>query len=203
MSRFLKIYLLVVLSVFSTLNLSANDTFFSIEKQSSSVEELAEAGGSFGKYSTKFDDFVEVLQKESLFGDDALTFLDAEYRTVKTTSTVTAYRAFGGNAKVGGTFVTTTSGVSRADLAILDEWNNTMRFEAKINIPSDVKMSVGKAAPQTSSDALQTLSGGGDQAILPYQWDTQWVAEIKDLTTGNIYNSVDEFAIDFPNLVNQ
>jgi hypothetical protein len=42
-NRFFKIFLIVVLSVFSTLNLSANDTFFSIEKQSSSVEDLANA----------------------------------------------------------------------------------------------------------------------------------------------------------------
>jgi hypothetical protein len=41
-NRFFKIFLIVVLSVFSTLNLSANDTFFSIEKQSSSVEDLVE-----------------------------------------------------------------------------------------------------------------------------------------------------------------
>jgi hypothetical protein len=37
-SRLFKIYLLVVLSVFSTLNLSANDTFFSIEKRAIGID---------------------------------------------------------------------------------------------------------------------------------------------------------------------
>ena len=45
MSRLFKIYLLVVLSVFVNTNLSANDTFFSIENKGNSVEELAQAGG--------------------------------------------------------------------------------------------------------------------------------------------------------------
>lgn len=167
------------------------------------ADDIFRAGASSGKYSTKFDDYVEVLEKESLYGDDAQTFLDAEYRTVKSIRSVTAYRSFGGNAKIGGTFVTTKSGASRSELAILDEWNNTMRFEAKINIPKGVKMNIGKAAPKTSKDGLQTLTGGGDQAILPYQWDTQWVNEIKDLSTGKVYKSVEEFSVDFPELVSQ
>jgi hypothetical protein len=55
--------------------------------------------------------------------------------------------------------------------------------------------------PKTSDDGLQVLTGGGDQVISPFQWNTQWVKEIKDLNTGTIYNSVDAFKIDFPLLV--
>ena len=65
MSQFFKIFLIVVLSVFSTLNLSANDTFFSIEKQSSSVEKLANAGGGYIKF---LDDPV----KASNFADEII-----------------------------------------------------------------------------------------------------------------------------------
>ena len=36
---------------------------------------------------------------------------------------VTTYRSFGGNAKVGGTFVTTKSGATRTDLAFFTIWN--------------------------------------------------------------------------------
>ena len=58
------------------------------------ADEITEAGGyrkwkatkaGFGKYATRFDDKVEVLAKEELFGDQASTFLDAEYRTVRST----------------------------------------------------------------------------------------------------------------------
>jgi hypothetical protein len=41
-SRLFKISLIVALSFFTSFNLSANDTFFSIEKQSSSVEDLVD-----------------------------------------------------------------------------------------------------------------------------------------------------------------
>jgi hypothetical protein len=77
-----------------------------------------------------------------------------------------------------------------------------MRFEATINIPADVKMNIGKVGPQTSTNGLQTLAGGGDQVILPFQWNTQWVTKVVDKITGKVYNSVTEFAVDFPNLVN-
>lgn len=77
-----------------------------------------------------------------------------------------------------------------------------MRFEATINIPSGTKMNIGKVGPQTSTDGLQTLSGDGDQVILQYQWNIQWVSKIVDKNTGKIYNSVSEFATDFPELVN-
>lgn len=163
--------------------------------------EVLQAAGSFGKYSTKIDNAVSVLQKENLFANDALTFLDGEYRTVQTTQQVTTYRNFGGIAKVGGTFVTTKTGASKVELALLDEWNNSMRFEATINIPSVNKINIGIVGPQTSTNGLQTLAGGGDQIILPYQWNTQWVSKIVDKTTGKIYNSVSDFKIDFPNLV--
>jgi len=76
--------------------------------------------------------------------------------------------AFGGNAKVGGTFVTTTKGATRNELAVLDDWNS-MRFEAKIEIPTQTKLNIGKVGPKTSDDGLQVLTGGGDQVILPFQ----------------------------------
>ena len=76
-----------------------------------------------------------------------------------------------------------------------------MQFEATINIPSGSKMNIGKVGSQTSKNGLQTLGGGADQLILPYKWNTQWVTKILDKTTGKIYNSISEFAIDFPYLI--
>ena len=152
------------------------------------------------KYSTKVDDAVRIVQKEELFGNQATTFLDSEYRTVLTNNQVSVYRTFGGDAKAGGGFVTTKSGATREELALLDEWNNSMRFEAEITIAEDAKLNIGKVGPQTSTNGSQTLTGGGEQIILPYQWDLQWISKITDSNTGKVYNSIDEFAVDFPNL---
>ena len=52
-----------------------------------------------------------------------------------------------------------------------------------------------------SKNGLQTLAGGGDQVILPYQWDNKWIIEIKDLNTGKVYTSITDFSKDFPELV--
>ena len=64
MSRLFKIFLLVVLSVFSALNLSANETFFSIEKSSERIEELAEAGGDIDV--TNFYTISKALESKAL-----------------------------------------------------------------------------------------------------------------------------------------
>jgi filamentous hemagglutinin len=96
--------------------------------------------------------------------------------------------------------VTTKSGATREELALLDEWNNSMRFEAEISIPKDTKLNIGKVGPQTSGNGAQTVSGGGEQMIMPFQWDLQWINKITDTNTGKVYNSIDEFAVDFLNL---
>ncbi len=70
MNSLFKIFLIVVLSVFSTLNLSANDTFFSIEKSSERLEELAEGVGKFT--SKQLDDFVLLATKQ---GDQSKVML--------------------------------------------------------------------------------------------------------------------------------
>ena len=59
MSRLFKIFLLVVLSFLSSFNVSANETFFSIENKGSSVEELANAGGRFNLLG-KLDNFTSL-----------------------------------------------------------------------------------------------------------------------------------------------
>ncbi len=60
MNSHFKIFLIVALSFFTSFNLSANDTFFSIEKSSASVEDLANAGSDLLNASGKFiDDILE------------------------------------------------------------------------------------------------------------------------------------------------
>ena len=57
-NRQFKIFLLVALSFFQSFNISANDTFFSIEKSSERGEELADAGGVAKYPIDNFLDFV-------------------------------------------------------------------------------------------------------------------------------------------------
>ncbi|GAB4137373.1 MAG: hypothetical protein Fur0041_12080 [Bacteroidia bacterium] len=61
------------------------------------VVEVVYGAYEFGIYSTRIDHSVKILQKETLFGNDHLTFLNAEYRTVETIQQITTYRSFGGN----------------------------------------------------------------------------------------------------------
>lgn len=63
-NRQFKIFLLVALSFLSSLNLSANDTFFSIEKSSDRIEELAEGVDDLLNASGKFID--DVLEADYL-----------------------------------------------------------------------------------------------------------------------------------------
>ncbi|MFA0962660.1 hypothetical protein AB9P05_12735 [Roseivirga sp. BDSF3-8] len=161
---------------------------------------IYDINATYIRYSTRIDNYIVLLERENLFGDQALTFLDAQYRTVQSNRSITLYRTFGGDAKVGGSFVTTTKNATRNELALLEEWNNSMRFEAKIEVPSGTKMNIGKVGPQESEKTGLILKGGEDQIILPFQWDTNWVIEIIDKETGKVYNSVEEFSEEFKDL---
>ena len=71
MSRLFKIFLLVVLSFLSSFNVSANETFFSIENKGSSVEELAKGGSDLVYHSNFIDHLKEVAgftQKRAVTG---------------------------------------------------------------------------------------------------------------------------------------
>ena len=152
-------------------------------------------------FGTKIDDVVEDIARIDLPPSVANTFTDGAYRTVKTKSPVNLNRGFGGDAKLGGGFATTKPNATRNELALLDEWNNNLRFEAKIEVPTGQTLNIGKVAPQTSSNGLQTLTGGGDQILMPQNWNTrQWVKEVVDKTTGQTY-TYDQFRNLFPHLL--
>jgi len=65
-SRLFKIFLLVVLSFLSSFNVSANETFFSIENKGSSVEELAQGGDDLAGLIAKWDNLT-VTEAKSLY----------------------------------------------------------------------------------------------------------------------------------------
>lgn len=120
--------------------------------------------------------FVAILPQERLFGNDSLTFLHGQYQTVVTTLPTRLYRAFGGVAMAGGSFVTPDSvgdtNATRKDLAILMAWGNTLAFEAVIKVPVATKLNVGRAAPQGD------LPGGGEQVIMPFKWNVEWIERV-------------------------
>lgn len=138
---------------------------------------------------------VALLPQERLYGTDSLTFLNGAYQTVVTTLPVKAYRAFGGVALPGGTFVTLDSirdtSAVRRDLAILMTWGNTLEFEAVLTIPVATKINIGQAAPQAD------LTGGGTQVILPYRWPLEWITRIYHLRSDRSW-TLAEFQAAYP-----
>ena len=68
-NRQFKIFLLVALSFFQSFNISANDTFFSIEKSSERVEELAEAVDDIPSLIAKWNNLT-ITEAKSLYSKE-------------------------------------------------------------------------------------------------------------------------------------
>lgn len=161
------------------------------------------SANTLGKYATRIDDYVELLPQEALFGKNAQNFLDKVYRTVKPKKEIILFRSFGHpDAKINGSYAATFRGATREELAILTKWGNSMRFEVKIKVPAGKTINIGRAAPQPipPETSTENLIGLGEQAFLPFQWELNWVEEIVDKQTGQVYRSVAEFKNRFPEL---
>ncbi|TDB42670.1 hypothetical protein [Photorhabdus khanii] len=92
------------------------------------------------------------------------------------------YRVFGKEAKVDGSFVSTTSTGSRIqakiDAALLPEWKNSREFEATILAPKGTVLQIGKVAAQVTKSGT-ILQGGFDQILLPKGWSQNWITNIR------------------------
>lgn len=152
------------------------------------------------EYKTSIDSQVRVVDTAALHPSAAGTFTDSVYRTVVTNTDVTVYRAFGPpKGFMEGAYVTTKKGATRSETAILSEWGNSLRFEAKINIPPETTLNIGTIKPQTSGS--EVLAGGADQVLMPRGWkSSEMVTEIVDTQTGEVY-SYSEFIAKFPELI--
>lgn len=106
---------------------------------------------------TKIDNLVTEITKINLPPSVASTFENSVYKTVTTNQSVTLNRAFGNQAYLKGGFATTKANATRSELALLDEWNNSMHFEATIDIPAGQTLNIGKVAPQTSTMVCKRL----------------------------------------------
>ncbi|MDY3339576.1 hypothetical protein PG279_10385 [Riemerella anatipestifer] len=151
------------------------------------------------KLNTLIDDKIKILPKETLYGTQAETFLNSEYRIAETIEDIYTYRRFGGKASLRGSYVSTSSNLTREELALVKEFNNSMRFEAVIKIPKGEKLAVGKVGPWPPK--APEFMGGADQIIISkYNFpENVWVESIKDYKTGTIY-SYGDFCKKFPNL---
>ncbi|MCY8808053.1 T7SS effector LXG polymorphic toxin [Bacillus atrophaeus] len=142
-------------------------------------------GKKFSKdYSTRIDNKVKEVEKVPLPASLASTFKDSQYRTVITKENIKVYRAFGGYADAGGTFVTTIPArnkiQTKIDLALLPEWKNTRNYEAVIEVPKGTTLNVGRAEKQyTKSGSI--LQGDEDQVLLPLDYSLKWIKEIKQI----------------------
>ncbi|MFJ1430514.1 hypothetical protein ACILE2_06870 [Capnocytophaga canimorsus] len=166
-------------------------------------EELARVGGKVDDVGltskTLIDKKIKILPTEKLSGNQADTFLNSKYIIAETTEDILTYRRFGGSAKLRGAYVSTSEKLTREELALVKEFNNSMRFEAIIKIPKGEKLAVGKVGPWPPK--APEFMGGADQIIIiKYQYpENVWVQSIKDYKTGKIY-TYGEFRLKFPNL---
>ncbi len=112
------------------------------------------------------------------------SFKDRNYKTVITTTDMTVYRVFGGEASIGGSYVTTSPALNKIqtkiDAALLPEWRNTRHFESTILVPKETVLHVGKVAPQITKSGT-ILQGGSDQIILPQNYPMSWVKDVRFL----------------------
>ena len=170
-----------------------------IEETGKVVDDVGEV---VGDYSTIIDNSVSEILHDFLPPQVSSTFKNDFYKTVKTQREITLYRQFGEpNAFLKENYATTIKNATRDELAILDEWQNNMRFEVEIRVPVDIKLNIGKVQMQTSADGTQILNGGADQILMPQEWDfTNWVQKIIDKETGLTY-TLDDFKNKFPYLI--
>lgn len=141
-------------------------------------------GVNFGKYSTSIDDKVKVIKKEDLPGWIKSSFSDGNYRTVITEEDITFYRTYGGEAKANGSFVTTSPAGNRInakiDAALVPDWKNTREFEAVIEVPKGQILNIGRVEKQYTKTGT-ILEGDADQILLPQDWPTKWIKDIREV----------------------
>ncbi|HHL0973685.1 MULTISPECIES: WXG100 family type VII secretion target [Bacillus cereus group] len=136
------------------------------------------------QYSTRIEDKVIAVEKQNLPGTLGATFKDGNYRTVKTTEDINFYRAYGGQAKPNGTFVTTVPAPNKIqakiDLALLPEWKNTRQYEAVIQAPEGTILQIGRAEKQTTMSGT-IFKGDEDQVLLPFGYPSEWIKEVREI----------------------
>ncbi|WP_259779861.1 hypothetical protein [Aestuariispira ectoiniformans] len=149
--------------------------------------------------STAINNRVRLVDADKLSPDVIDTFKSGSYVTVETTNNVTLYRKFGGGtnqAKIDGGFASTTQNAGREETAVYPSWNS-MRFEAEIEVPPGQKLNIGRVAEQPVNSESPKYRGNADQILLPRNYPTEWIRNVRDGQTGRVY-TIDEFRAEFP-----
>ncbi len=87
------------------------------------------------------------------------------------------YRAYGGNGKEVGRYVTRipqNGGIqTQIDLVLNPDWGNTTEYITKVVVPKGTIIYEGTAAPQIINGGAGMLLGGGNQIYIP-EVDASW-----------------------------
>lgn len=150
------------------------------------------APGTFGsKYKTDVSGKLKEIDRDlSLSENDINSFQNDQYRTYETTEPLILYRLFGKyqmvedgrgepkGARINGRFASTEFAESLIDAksrrALDPKWLNTKMYEAKLQVPTGTKVSIGVVAPVTLKTGV-ILTGGADQVLLPVNWSEKWI----------------------------
>jgi len=148
------------------------------------------APGAFNqKYKTHLNDKTEIIEQEYLKDSQIIeSFLNGEYKTVRTTKPIYLYRIYGQfrsskektikGASEHGAFASTEFAESTIEakqrLALDPSWLSTKMYEAKILVPVGTVLNIGIVAPVTTRGG-SVLPGGADQVLLPKNWPESWI----------------------------
>lgn len=93
------------------------------------------------------------------------------------------YRTYGGGAKAGGAFVTTSPDGNRINAkistALVPDWKNSRQYEAVIEVPKGQILNIGRVEKQYTKTGA-SLEGDGDQILLPQGWPSEWIIETRE-----------------------
>ncbi len=174
------------------------------------------AAGSFNqKYKTIINDKIEILPTQTNLPKTIKdSFLNSEYKTVKTTKPFYVYRIYGqfsnkdgtkinGAAKIGA-FASTEFAESLIEvklrLALDPQWLSTRMYEAKILIPVGTILNYGIVAPVITRGGT-VLPGGAEQVLMPIDWSESWIRGYRRITFSQIH-SEPEFSMDIVSVIN-
>lgn len=143
-------------------------------------------------YKTDLSDKLIELPRIELPDKVVESFKDGVYKTYVTIKEVVLYRVYGrrykedkGAASIGA-FATTEFAESRIDvkirLALDPSWHNAKLVEEKIVVPIGNILNVGIVAPVCLKTGT-ILEGGADQVLLPFNWDKEWIAGYREVTS--------------------
>lgn len=179
------------------------------------AEQPYEAGTFNKKYKTVIEDKIKILPtQDDLPKTIKDSFLNSEYKTVKTTKPFYLYRIYGQFSSKDGTQINGASKIGayastefaeslievKQRLALDPRWLNTRMYEAKIRIPTGTILNIGIVAPVTILGGT-VLPGGAEQILMPKNWSEDWIVGYRRITLSQIH-SKPRYSMDIISVVN-